>query len=136
MSGTFTDTSIKPTKVKPVFYSYCYEALKEIAREYGYNLLINGSLNRDMDLVAIPWVDEPKVEIDLIRAMDLYLRGDKQLDYGFEHEYMFSILPGGRKSYVINLNRGGYITRSGLEIYEEDKQWYLDISITPLIKQS
>lgn len=122
----------KPTHVKPAFYSCCYEELKKIARKYGYNLILHGSMNRDMDLIAIPWVDKPKPERAMIKAFDMYLRGGKATNDRFEHEYMFSILPGGRKSYVINLNRGGYINRGGQEKYEEDKQWYLDISITPL----
>jgi len=49
--------------------------------------------------------------------------------------YLHNVLPGGRKSYVIQLNRGGYMnTGTGLHEkpeYLEDPQYYIDISITP-----
>lgn len=100
--------------------------MQEIARELGYNLIIHGSISRDMDLVAIPWVDEPKPEIELIKALDVWLRGVSYADGHEEQGYLFSILPGGRRSYVINLNRGGKWNNYN------DEQWYIDISVTPL----
>lgn len=120
--------STKPIKTKPHFYAVCLQPMQEIAKEMGYNLVVHGSMNRDLDLIAIPWTDDPKPELQLITALDLFLRGIKYAEGHEEEGYMHSILPGGRKSYVINLNRGGkyngYV----------DEQYYLDISITPLIK--
>lgn len=112
----------KPIPVKPIFYAHVFEQLRRLAKKYGYNLLLNGSLNRDLDLVAIPWTDNPKDEFEMIKHFELRLTGfySKQKEH-----YMFSILPGGRKSYVINLNRGGAWN------HYQDKQYYLDISITP-----
>ena len=120
----------KPIKAKPSFYSYCFHNLKEIALEYGYNLVLHGSLDRDLDLIAIPWVDEPKDEIEMIQAFELYLRGVKtdSLHGESKDHYLYSILPGGRKSYVINLNRGGAFNEY------VDEQYYIDISVTPLCK--
>lgn len=119
----------KPIKAKPVFYATCYETLKAIAKDMGYNLLINGSLNRDMDLVAIPWIDEPMPMIDVVIKFDEYLRGTHYQKESAEQGYMYSVLQGGRHNYIINLNRGGkwnnYL----------DEQWYLDISFTPLPKK-
>ena len=117
----------KPLKAKPVFYACCYEPLKSIAKDMGYNLLINGSLNRDMDLVAVPWIEDPKSHYDLLQAFCEYL-GVPFLTDQKEQPCHFSMLPGGRSSYVINLNRGAKWNQY------EDGQWYLDISITPLIK--
>lgn len=120
----------KPIKAKPVFYACCYEPLKTMAKEMGYNLLINGSLNRDMDLVAIPWDDEPKPMKDVIVAFDKYLRGVHYTEESIESGYMYSILPGGRHSFVINLNRGGRWNQY------LDEQWYIDICFTPLPEKS
>lgn len=114
-------------KAKPVFYAMCYEPLKAIAKDKGYNLLINGSLNRDMDLVAIPWVDEPASMVDCVIAFDKYLRGTHYEELCADRGYMYSVLPGGRHSYVINLNRGGHWNQF------TDDQWYVDISFTPLL---
>jgi hypothetical protein len=111
----------KPTKAKPIFYSYCFLSLKEIAKEKGYNLVLHGSLNRDMDLIAIPWIDNPSTELQLIQSFDEYFTGTC-----WENEcYFYTKLPGNRSSYIINLNRGGEWNS------HVDEQWYLDISITP-----
>jgi hypothetical protein len=117
----------KPVAVKPRLYAMYFQRLMEIARAKGYNLLISGSMNRDLDLVAVPWVDDPKPEMELIKAFDLYLRGAFMDNPEY---YMYKVLPGGRNAYVINLNRsrgdGGV-----------DPQYYIDISITPLpVRQS
>jgi len=118
----------KPIKVKPGMYALFYESLKSIALEFGYNLILHGSLDRDLDLVAIPWVDEPEDEFEMIKSFDMFLRGKADM---LKEQYMFSVLPGGRNSYVINLNRG---TKTG-EWGDYDSQYYLDISVTPLGKK-
>lgn len=122
----------KPVKVKPAFYARCYQPLQAIAREKGYNLLIHGSMDRDMDLVAVPWIDKPEPHVDLLQAFNKFLNGvEYELPEGskntIEDCYCFSILPGGRSSYIINLNRGGSFNGY------LDEQYYLDISITPLL---
>lgn len=89
---------------------------------------MHGSLDRDMDLVAIPWTDEPSTHYELIKSLDIYLRGINGIEEQFPDNYIFSVLPGGRFSYVINLNRGGPWCNY------TDEQWYLDISVTPLVK--
>lgn len=115
----------KSIKTKPQFYAFCLAELQRIAIDFGYMLAVHGSMNRDMDLVAVPWVDNPKPHIELLQEFERYLTGAIHIT---ENDYMFSRLPGGRSSYVINLNRGGkfngYI----------DEKYYLDISITPLVK--
>jgi len=50
----------KPIHVKPSLYAHYFITLKAIALEFGYNLVLHGSLNRDLDLIAIPW--EPEVK--------------------------------------------------------------------------
>jgi hypothetical protein len=118
--------SDKPIKAKPGMYAIFYENLKQISKDFGYNLVIHGSLNRDLDLIAIPWVDNPRPEIQMIQAFDDYLRGLHHSDINY---YSHSILPGGRNSYIINLNRGD---KRG-EWNQYDAQYYLDISVTPLM---
>lgn len=120
---------MKPIQTKPMLYAYYLPLLQEKAREMGYNLVIHGSMSRDCDLIAIPWVNEPQPHFDLIRALDLLLTGRDY--YNFPKQYLYSVLPGGRHSYVINLNRGGY-KDDGSDEYEPDPQYYLDISVTPL----
>lgn len=119
--------SDKPIKAKPHFYAVCFEGLCEIAKNAGYNLIIHGSMNRDFDLVAIPWVDNPKSHFEMLDSFCEYLGLPLTRTFEGIPDYMHTKLPGGRDSYVINMNRGGkfngYI----------DAQYYLDISFTPLI---
>lgn len=119
----------KPVHAKPSMYAFFFEELKIIAKDFGYNLVLHGSMNRDLDLIAIPWIDEPKDELEMIKAFDMFLRG---ICYADGHEkigYLFSVLPGGRNSYILNLNRGGRWNNY------TDLQYYIDISVTPKINQ-
>lgn len=115
----------KPIKPKPHFYAVCFEGLQQIAKDCGYNLVIHGSMNRDMDLIAIPWIDEPTSHFDMLDKFCNYLGVPIPVNGRLERDYMFSILGGGRFSYVINLNRGGKFNGY------LDAEYYLDISITP-----
>jgi hypothetical protein len=49
---------MKNANYAPV-YCALYPQLAEIARKHGYALAIHGSLGRDMDLICVPWIDEP-----------------------------------------------------------------------------
>ena len=114
----------KPQHFKPGLYAMFYEHLKDIAKTYGYNLLIHGSMNRDLDLVAVPWVDNPRPEQEMIIEFQEYLTGMTLVRPNGEVHY--TILPGGRHSYVIELNRGD---RHGEWVRFYDSQCYLDISV-------
>ena len=39
-------------------YATLYPGLCQIARENGYTLAIHGSLQQDLDLIAVPWTDD------------------------------------------------------------------------------
>ncbi|MBK7345486.1 MAG: hypothetical protein IPI98_00865 [Chitinophagaceae bacterium] len=101
---------IKSVKTKPHFYAALLNPMQEIAKEMGYNLIIHGSMSRDFDLIAVAWVDNPKKEIELVKELDRFLKGSY---FNNEQDYLFSVLPGGRKSYVINLVRpeSGMVTK-------------------------
>lgn len=117
---------IKPIKARPAFYALCYQELQQVARQMGYNLLLHGSMDRDMDLVCVAWVDNPKTHIEVLNAFCDALGVKYPINPLGHIDYLFSLLPAGRSAYIINLNRGGrfngYI----------DNQMYLDISFTPL----
>lgn len=117
----------KPIQVKPGLYSLFYEMLKQIALQYGYNLVVHGSMQRDLDLIAIPWVDNPKPEYEMIQDFEMYLTGYR----GMKPD--FSVLPGGRHAYVINLNRGD---KNGEWVRFEDREYYLDISVVQLPEEA
>jgi hypothetical protein len=131
-----TETS-KPIHAKPSLYAYYFEVIKEIGKSYGYNIILHGSLNRDLDLVAVPWQEtlgDKDMMIDLIakviggeilmvnRSVD-HIKGDR---YNITHH--------GRMQYVININRDMNYKYNGMKtIITEfpDPQYYIDISVIP-----
>lgn len=121
----------KPIHAKPSYYAIMFEPLKVIAMKYGYNLVLHGSLNRDMDLIAIPWVEELGNVEDMINEFADYVGGKVQ---EWTHVSMRNA-PHGRKWYVIDIWRGGYIQDSGFSEmkYTKDPETYIDISVTPAI---
>lgn len=114
-----------------MFYSVILEPLRVIAKEYGYNLLVHGSMNRDLDLIMIPWRDNCAEADEAVKALAMYLGGklhdqrnasDKEPVYG-KHIYDGA----GRVSYLISLNREN-------RFYSfDDEEYYLDISLTPKV---
>ncbi len=126
--------SKKPIHAKPSLYAFYFESLKVIADKYGYNLLLHGSMNRDLDLVAVAWIDNPKDEFKMIQEFSMHLTGVKSDD---KTDYLFSVLPGGRNGYVININRSIKYKFNNMVtelIDHEDPQYYLDVSVVPIPK--
>lgn len=121
---------MKPIRTKPMLYAYYLGAMQERARMMGYNLVLHGSLQRDCDLIAIPWIDNPDPHFELIKALDMIIRDMYSDD---PKHYLYSVLPGGRHSYVINIDRGGWSKDD--DAYRPDPQFYLDISVTPFPEQ-
>jgi hypothetical protein len=109
----------KALHVKPALYAFIYEDLKSIAMDHGYNLLLHGSMNRDLDLVAVPWAETLKPSEEMIAAFVQRI-GGHVLEEATKKTHH------GRTWYVINLNRGG--TQSD-DRYIPDPQYYLDISV-------
>jgi len=105
--------------VKPSFYARCYEPIKKIALKYGYNLLLNGSMNRDFDLVAVPWSKELGNVDTMIQEIADFVGGCNQPLTDAQR----NCFPHGRISYIIDINRGGKFNNY------EDKQYYFDISV-------
>lgn len=77
-----------------------------IAREHGYALAVHGSLARDFDFVAIPWVDEAVKPEELVEAIRAAVGG-----FFDEHDHPAS-KPHGRRAWVIHLGGGPYIDLS------------------------
>lgn len=58
----------KPTYA-PAYMVGIYPALAELARTLGYALALHGSLQRDLDIIAIPWTSEAVDPLDLVTAL-------------------------------------------------------------------
>lgn len=125
----------KPIHAKPSLYAFYFESLKIIALKYGYNLVLHGSMNRDLDLIAVPWQQEVGEVLEMIEEFTEHLGGSimniPERVEGKLDLKQYSTTFHGRMQYVININRGGY---RGKE-YIEDPQYYIDISVIPIYGQ-
>ena len=102
-------------------YAAIYPMLVAIAKRHGYALGIHGSMTRDFDLVAIPWIEEASEPVKLMRAIK---RATRTV---FTHEAFDHIekdgkptqKPHGRIAYSLHLTNSGMYGG------------YLDISVMP-----
>lgn len=122
--------SEKPIKSKPVFYAVILPELQQIAKDNGYNLLVHGSMDRDLDLICVAWTNEPIEHLDLLEKFRKYLGAMKVVTLKGIPDFSHSVLDGGRDAYIIHLNYG----YDSLGRHTED-QWYLDISFTPQLEK-
>lgn len=98
--------SKKPTYA-PAYMVGIYPKLCEIARANGYALALHGSLQRDLDLIAVPWTDEA------VDPKTLVLKLCEEFDIAPNHDIETpDIRPHGRLSYSIPLWWGAYIDLS------------------------
>lgn len=53
----------------PAFYCTLWLGMTKTANKCGYALTLHGSMNRDLDLVAVPWTDDADSEQELIKQL-------------------------------------------------------------------
>jgi hypothetical protein len=99
--------------------------LLQIAKDHGYSLAVHGSVHRDLDLVAIPWIEEASDPLDLIRAMK---EATRTVTTGDEWDHIRpdcspTQKPHGRLAYAL------HVTNSGMY------GGYLDVSVMPKTQQ-
>lgn len=94
-------------------YSAYFPMMIEKAKEFGYALCLHGSLKRDMDLVAVPWVEDAAEPLTLVMALKELVGGYTKKDLQVEQK------PHGRVAYVIYLHFN----------------MYFDISVMPKVNQ-
>lgn len=121
MSDKIPTPKHKRIKWSPALYAVMYPKLVKIARRFGYALAIHGSMTRDMDLIAVPWVEDHKDPLDMIYAFRKHLRGvfHKVCMDDWYPDASPTEKPHGRKAYSIHLTEEGCYGP------------YLDISIMP-----
>jgi hypothetical protein len=114
-------------KEKPHGYispAYCFlvPLIQQIARPVGYAIAVHGSMNNDLDLIAIPWIPEAKSAQELLstilNACSVFYRRDENGDFVDDDGFKtldpgeLSIKPHGRLSWSIQLSYGGRIDLS------------------------
>lgn len=85
-------------------YAQLLPRIREAAKKLGYAIAIHGSMNRDFDLLAVPWVDDaadPAVLVEEVRsAVGGYIIGDGVKANGHVSEEPYK-MPHGRLSWNI-----------------------------------
>lgn len=111
------DKSEVRTDGKAVFYAVLYKRFREAALECGYALALHGSMISDMDLIAVPWVNEAKTPDELAKAISDCIDGTAWKDHHLmdRHEK-----PHGRVTYTLSIMG----------------DWHLDLSVLPLGRPS
>ena len=113
---------LDPSPARAAAYVALYPMLQQIAKRHGYALAVHGSLHKDFDLVAIPWVEEASEPLALIKAFKKATRMVIHHDGKSDHLWKDcnpTQKPHGRKAYVLHVTRHGMYGG------------YLDISVMP-----
>lgn len=123
----------KPIHARPSLYGFYFEVIKEIGLKYGYNIVLHGSMNRDLDLIAIPWQEVIGDKVEMLNEIAETLGGSILIEADEQRQLLRKKLHG-RECWVVNINRtiktkyGGMVTEF---IEHQDPQYYIDISILP-----
>ena len=93
-----SDLTNKPAPNNAPTYMCLYPGLAEIARANGYALAVHGSLARDMDLIAVPWIESPSEPEQVIAAIES--------TYGIRRIGSLTEAPHGRMVQTIGIQFG------------------------------
>ncbi len=114
-----------PIAARAAAYCALYPMLLQVARDHGYALAVHGSLHRDFDLIAIPWVEEASEPLDLIKALKEATHTvtiHEETDEKYFQDCKPEQKPHGRVAYALHVtNKGMY-------------GGYLDVSVMPVMK--
>lgn len=116
----------EPIPARAAAYCALYPMLQQIAKDHGYALAVHGSIHRDMDLIAVPWIEEASDALTLIKAMKDAMNAvthNETMDH-LAPELDPREKPHGRLAYAL------HVTNKGM--------WggYFDISVMPKITQT
>jgi hypothetical protein len=98
-------------------YAWMVPAIREVARGHGYAIGLHGSMARDLDLIAVPWMDNAATTEVLVEAVMKAVGGQfAPHDMGFDRNPCHK--PHGRRAW---------------SIYFSGMMFYIDLSVMPLI---
>lgn len=101
------------------YYKSILPRLKEIAYEHGYAVAVHGSMTRDLDVMAMPWVKEAKapesLAIALMKEFLVFSNGKNGTSYTrkyFKDSADKTNKPHGRRAYTIPVKGKAFIDLS------------------------
>lgn len=84
----FKWTTVDTKEAIEAFYLSILPKIKEAARECGYAIGVHGSLRRDLDLIAIPWIEASADKERLVRSVHRAACGLEMQNYSWEKKPM------------------------------------------------
>ena len=97
---------------RSAFYAMMLNKIKEKAADLGYTIAVHGTMVRDMDLIAVAWVEDARPHEELVEAISKLTEPTVWKDFHFKE---MTNKPHGRIVYT-------------LSIYSD---WFIDLSIIP-----
>lgn len=95
---------------RPAFYAFFLNEFRSAALDHGYTLTVHGSMARDLDLLAVPWVENASPVEDLVGSISACLGKTVYSEYHFEEK---EERPHGRIVYTLAIA----------------STWFIDLSI-------
>lgn len=112
-----------PSPARAAAYVALYPLLQQVAKRHGYALAVHGSLHRDFDLVAVPWIEDASDRLTLVKALRKATRavtwGVKQDRLKVYRDCAPTRKPHGRIAYSLHFTE------------QAGRGAYLDISVLP-----
>lgn len=103
----FTAVSKCDTHNYAALFALILPLIRETARKLGYAIALHGSMRRDLDLIAVPWVDDAVAPEVLVQMLIQELGGKCPDMHKFKEGDtvgMPMVKPHGRHAYSIQLN--------------------------------
>lgn len=86
-----------PPNLMPALYSHRLHEVATIGRAHGYAMAIHGSMQRDLDVIAVPWVEKVTPEYEFVVALADRLGCSIQN----EANAPATVKPHGRRAYTL-----------------------------------
>ena len=98
-----------PANFYPAIYAQMLPTIRDIARECGWGIGLHGSLIKDLDLIAIPWIDDATSARDMVERISDNIGGKVGYGSGFA--------PGHRTGFSITFdyNAHGKVTEGYID---------------------
>jgi hypothetical protein len=82
-----------PANLMPALYSHRLHDIQACARPLGYAIAIHGSMQRDLDVLAVPWTDFAVTADELVQSLCDAL--------GCKLSGEVGLMPHGRRAYTL-----------------------------------
>lgn len=99
---------------RSAFYASIYDDLRNAAMDCGWALGLHGSLASDMDIMAMPWVEEAVPADNMIKNLESCFSENK-LSQQLTHKSGIGDKPNNRVVYTIHIFKDFYLDINVIE---------------------